>query len=273
MNVSAMRRHALGDAAVEFADARELAADPGDRVPGSEQHAADVGLAGNHLLPADDLGEDLLVSQAVLQRHHDAVGTDDRAGGSDRLAGVERLHQHDDEVGGPDVVGRRPGLCRNGPVGAVLAQAEAARVDRIDVRRRAVDEPHLVAGFGQHAAEGAPQRARAQETDLHGSILSPRGDPGPAQAVHFALRLRVDCRLVAESRADSDHGAQYRRVRRHRRAGGRSPGRGSDGPGGKRCAGSIGRRMPLPPPSLGSNRVSPCSPAAAAGRARCRAPA
>ena len=41
--------------------------------PGREQHAADVGLAGEDALAADDFGQDVLVAEAVLQRQHDGV--------------------------------------------------------------------------------------------------------------------------------------------------------------------------------------------------------
>ena len=75
---------------------------------GRQEHAADVGLAGDHMIAPYDVGKDVLVAKAILQRHHDRVRADERLCGLHRLAGVERLHQHDHEIDDTDVttVGR-----------------------------------------------------------------------------------------------------------------------------------------------------------------------
>ena len=70
--------HALRAAAVELADHGLLAGDAAAHVAGSEEHAADIGLAGQHALAPDNVGDDVLVAEPVLQRHHDRVGTDHR---------------------------------------------------------------------------------------------------------------------------------------------------------------------------------------------------
>jgi len=76
--------------------------------------------------------------------------------------------EHDHEVG------RREAACvdRCGDLHHALAavgvaQHEAVRIDRIDMRARAGDQRHVRAGRRERAADGAAERAGAEHMDLH----------------------------------------------------------------------------------------------------------
>ena len=214
LNASAMRVDALRHAAVELADDRLLALDSGDHMAGREQHAALVGLAGEHVLAADHLGEDLLVAEAVLQRHDRRCrGPTIAPRALDRLARVERLDQHDDEVDRRRCRRRRrrPDLDR--AVDAAFAQREAVAVHRIDVLAPRVDQRHVGAALRQRAADGAAQRAGSPESRSSRPHPSAPLRAYRAQGTRFASRRSCRPPTGRESRAGKNRGSQYRRAR------------------------------------------------------------
>ena len=58
---------AHADAAVQLADQRFLARHATDDPAWRQHHAADIGLAGQHMVPAHDVGQDVFMPQPVLQ--------------------------------------------------------------------------------------------------------------------------------------------------------------------------------------------------------------
>ena len=58
------------DPAVKLPDDGFLAPDAGDDMAGAEHGAADMGLASNHPVAADQTGQDVLMAEPVLERQH-----------------------------------------------------------------------------------------------------------------------------------------------------------------------------------------------------------
>jgi hypothetical protein len=130
-------------------------------------HAADIGLAGDDARGPHRGGQHLLVAEAVLQRHHDGLRADDRRRVGDGPCGVERLDEHDHEIGRADAVAIDRGTGAHDAFLSALEDAQPVAVDRRDMVLRAVDQPDLRAGVGQGPADRTAQRARTEDAYLH----------------------------------------------------------------------------------------------------------
>ena len=123
------------------------------------------GLAAQHLAGGpEDLGDDVLVSEAVLEGDRHRVVVEQVSGGLDGLPSGGGLALHDDDVVRPQRGNVRRGddVLLEGPVPADPGQLEAVFVDGLDVLLPLVDEGDLQAVLGEQASEEAAHGARPQ---------------------------------------------------------------------------------------------------------------
>ena len=74
---------------------------------GAARHPANIGLACQHAFTAHDVRENLFVPKPVLQRQHQRVGADQIHGTAHGGIGLERLDQHDHQLGDPNLCSAR----------------------------------------------------------------------------------------------------------------------------------------------------------------------
>ena len=161
--------HAFAEAATGFTDQRQFFLDPSAHDARREEHAANIGLAGQQALVAGGFGKHLFMTEAVLQRHDDRLRAERWLVAVDGRLGVKGLDEHDHQIGRRQTArigGRGDSDDTLAAVG--VAQREAVRIDRIDMLRRARDQRHVGATRGQRAADRAAQRPGAKDVNLHG---------------------------------------------------------------------------------------------------------
>jgi hypothetical protein len=127
-----------------------------------------LGDADHDMLGRYALGNALAGPEAVLERHHDGLGLQQRRDRERGAVDVGRLRGDHPDIGRPRI--------RREPTDVEILDDEAAArardrepvaLDRVEVALPDVDRPHLVAGSREEAGVHRAHRTGADNGDLH----------------------------------------------------------------------------------------------------------
>ena len=106
-------------------------------------------------------------ADAVLDRQHRGIGTEDAPCGARRVGDVADLGGEDRQVARAGIARVRRGPDAHGAASAGPFDAQTALPDRGDVGRVDIDRPDLVSGGAEQPRIDRPHRPRADDRDLH----------------------------------------------------------------------------------------------------------
>lgn len=148
--------------------------------------AEDVGDAAPDALGTDDVGEDVLVVDAVLEGEHRGVRTEHRVERRGSVRGVEGLHTEEDEVDfadGRGIVGRR---AVDHEIAGHALDRDAVLAEGLEVLA-ARDEGDVVTLLGETAAVVRADAARTVDCDIHARCIDTGRQRGRGSRVRGAL--------------------------------------------------------------------------------------